>query len=752
MNMVKTVSDNIHGEMEASGETLEETSDSNDIDNNINAETELDASLTDIEKELSGMTSEEMERIYDQFQTDENEDNYQFSRIVNHEFKNGVLIFNVRYTSDGDLGEHILEIPFPVLKGDVPVDVARYIRDKVIESRRNGFYNSWAKRTLKSHGRCIRRLYQIHNVDKTVRIRRMTQKKEKISKNARNARNKNREKFGIRIPNNTQEALVYDRQNGNTRWAEAIAKEMNALHRLDCFEFVDPSRKFTRDEGWQFAPMRMIFDIKQEDLRHKARFVVGGHVVDSSSHTTYSSTISDISVRLLMLVAAQNKLELMVGDVGNAFPTAPCAEKIWSSAGAEFKFQGKEGSKVILKRALYGLKTASRSFHEFFGDKLRRMGFTCTRADQDLWIRKSDEYNGYDYIATHVDDLIIASKNPGKYMNDVEQEFMIRNKADSPSYYLGNDIKTVGKYLHISTKKYVTEILRRFQQKYGDIKKENIPMSPKAHPELDDTKLLSPDDVKQYQHIIGVCQWLVVAGRFDLGYAVSSLSRFSSAPREGHLECARKIFGYLRKYPSRGYLINPSPPIFDLEYQSIELRQDFGGQYHYFKEDLDPRFPEPLLQELEINMFCDSDHAHDKVTGRSITGLIAFVGSTPILWDSKRQNCVQTSTFGAEFTALKRAVEKVVMIRYHLRSMGIKVSSATSIWVDNMAVILNATNPGSTLNKKHVALAYHFVREHVANTIIDVRKIGSLDNYADPFTKALNSTEFHDFFYEIQQN
>jgi hypothetical protein len=66
-----------------------------------------------------------------------------------------------------------------------------------------------------------------------------------------------------------------------------------------------------------------------------------------------------------MLDASQNQLELMVGDVGNAFPTAPCAEKIWSMAGPEFQHQGREGSKVILKRALYGLKTASRSFHEF---------------------------------------------------------------------------------------------------------------------------------------------------------------------------------------------------------------------------------------------------------------------------------------------------------------------------------------------------------------------------------------------------
>jgi hypothetical protein len=352
-----------------------------------------------------------------------------------------------------------------------------------------------------------------------------------------------------------------------------------------------------------------------------------------------------------------------------------------------------------------------------------------------------------------VDDLIIAAKCPSKYMNEIEQEFLIRNKADSPAYYLGNDIKrTHNQHIHVSTKKYVNEALRKFQQLYGEINKENIPIPTKAHPELDDTNLLDAEGIKQYQHIIGVCQWLVVAGRFDINYAVSSMSRFAAAPREGHLQLARKIFGYLRKYPSRGYVINPDPPTFDLEYQKVNLQQDFGGQYHYFKEEIDPRFPEPLLDEISINMFCDSDHGHDKITGRSITGIICFVGSTPVFWESKRQNCVQTSTFGAEFTALKRAVEKAVMIRYHLRSMGIQVSKPASVWVDNMSVILNATNPGSTLNKKHVALAYHFVREHVANKITEVRKIASADNYADPFTKALNSSDFHDFFYEIQTN
>jgi hypothetical protein len=210
--------------------------------------------------------------------------------------------------------------------------------------------------------------------------------------------------------------------------------------------------------------------------------------------------------------------------------------------------------------------------------------------------------------------------------------------------------------------------------------------------------------------------------------------------------------GYIKTYPSRGYIINPNKPKIDPEYQRVNLPQDFGNQYKYFREDIDKQNPEPLLAEMELHIFVDADHAHDKVTGRSITGLISFLGSTPLTWMSKRQTTVQTSTFGAEFTALKKAVEEAVTIRYHLRAMGVKVTRPTPIFVDNMGVVLNAQNPGSTLNKKWIALAYHFVREHVANHVVEIRKIDSADNYADPFTKPLNSKEHGLFFWEFMCN
>ena len=84
--------------------------------------------------------------------------------------------------------------------------------------------------------------------------------------------------------------------------------------------------------------------------------------------------------------------------------------------------------------------------------------------------------------------------------------------------------------------------------------------------------------------------------------------------------------------------------------------------------------------------------------------------------------------------------------------MGITVNEPSCVYVDNRATTLNTNDPGSTLNKKYIALAYHFVREHVSGKVVKVHKIKTEDSYADPFTKALTSTAHSIFFYQIQRN
>ena len=61
----------------------------------------------------------------------------------------------------------------------------------------------------------------------------------------------------------------------------------------------------------------MIFDVKV-DLRRKARLVIGGHVVDSSGHKVYTSTMNSVSARILIKTEVADNLDVMTGDICNA--------------------------------------------------------------------------------------------------------------------------------------------------------------------------------------------------------------------------------------------------------------------------------------------------------------------------------------------------------------------------------------------------------------------------------------------------
>ena len=75
-----------------------------------------------------------------------------------------------------------------------------------------------------------------------------------------------------------------------------------------------------------------------------------------------------------------------------------------------------------------------------------------------------------------------------------------------------------------------------------------------------------------------------------------------------------------------------------------------------------------------MSCFCDADHAGNKVTRHSHTGIIIFVNQAPIIWFSKCQNTVmETSSFGSKFIAARIAVELIEGLRYKLQMFGIPV-------------------------------------------------------------------------------
>ena len=103
--------------------------------------------------------------------------------------------------------------------------------------------------------------------------------------------------------------------------------------------------------------------------------------------------------------------------------------------------------------------------------------------------------------------------------------------------------------------------------------------------------------------------------------------------------------------------------------------------------------------------------------------------------DVKEQATIETSTFGAEFVALKYSIERIRGLRYKLRMMGVQISGPTDVYGDNMSVIKNTERPGSTLKKKSNSICYHASRELVAMDESRMAHISTNESPADIASK-----------------
>ena len=81
----------------------------------------------------------------------QNDDGMDFNKFCDHQWDNGTLIFKIQLNS----GQQF-EALFTLIKKDRPIELAKYIQHEVIEPKRGGYYEQWAKNTLKRTERTIR--------------------------------------------------------------------------------------------------------------------------------------------------------------------------------------------------------------------------------------------------------------------------------------------------------------------------------------------------------------------------------------------------------------------------------------------------------------------------------------------------------------------------------------------------------------------------------------------------------------------
>ena len=114
-----------------------------------------------------------------------------------------------------------------------------------------------------------------------------------------------------------------------------------------------------------------------------------------------------------------------------------------------------------------------------------------------------------------------------------------------------------------------------------------------------------------------------------------------------------------------------------------------------------------------------------------------------VLWISKLQSVVATSTTEAEFIASAMATKEGLWVRKLLGEMTGKVQPL-NLSVDNQAavVLVSEHTAGQSGRTKHIDVQYQFVRDRFQRGDVSIQFVPTMEQKADMFTKQLGGPEF----------
>ncbi len=156
---------------------------------------------------------------------------------------------------------------------------------------------------------------------------------------------------------------------------------MTQLHEYKTFKDLGKGAK--APEGYRKIRVHLVFDVKH-DGQHKIRLVADGHLTEAPLDSIYAGVFSLQGLHLLVFLAELNNLDVWATVFGNAYLEAKTQEKVDIIAGPEFGEL--EGRRLIIFKALYGLRTSRLHWHECFADCLCDMGFQPCKAEPNIWM------------------------------------------------------------------------------------------------------------------------------------------------------------------------------------------------------------------------------------------------------------------------------------------------------------------------------------------------------------------------------
>lgn len=470
--------------------------------------------------------------------------------------------------------------------------------------------------------------------------------------------------------------------------------------------------------GAKLLRSRYVYKIKRDDFgkvkQFKARLVILGcqQVKGVDVEQTFAPVVKGVTVRLIMALAFIMNMCIHQIDISSAFCYADLEEDVYMKPPPDLKVP--DGWCFKLLKSLYGLRASPRNWNKHIDKYIKSLNFTPCILDTCLY------YNWHNgtlcLILIYVDDILIASADLS-YINTIKESFC--NTFDMTDmgemrHFLNIKITRTTNYLRMDQSVYARKIITKFSSWMGP------PSKCKKHPFPDNAMELLADTTPPtkeeeeyfkffpYRSIVGALLYLSTYTRPDISYAVGVLARFGSKPTPA----ACRLAVYLLKYVAG----------------TVDKGIKFSGS------------------KFDMHVFSDADWAGDIITRRSTTGYVVFAGGGPIAWQSKLQTTVATSSMESEYMALYAGMQEIVWLRGVLEELRLHLDKPTPYFIDSQSAQDLAMNPVFHKRSKHIAIKYHWVRQHVVGGIFGTAElihVGTDDMTADIFTKALTGATFN---------
>jgi histone deacetylase 1/2 len=279
----------------------------------------------------------------------------------------------------------------------------------------------------------------------------------------------------------------------------------------------------------------------------------------------------------------------------------------------------------------------------------------------------------------------------------LSDNFAIKDLGDL-HYFLGIEVTRRDEGLVLTQAKYAADLLARVHM--IGCTPTPTPLSTTDKLSLTDGTLLGPDDSTRYRSIVGALQYLTLT-RPDLAFSVNKVCQYLHAPTTVHWTAVKRILRYIQGTLHTGITFQKS-------------------------------------SSTLLSAFSDADWAGCLDDRRSTGGFAIFFGPNLISWSARKQETVSRSSTEAEYKALANATAELIWVEALLRELGLPPTQRPCLWCDNLGATYLSANPIFHARTKHIEIDYHFVRERVANKLLDIKFISTQDQVVDGFTKTLS--------------